>query len=187
MSSRKKANTRTDSVLEEKVNPSGNINWDYRETFARPTIIQKARRSLHKSLRRLSRVNPLSLHPVGPQTTGAGTPSRKSFGSFFHWGSIASTPHNASQVSFFSDDAGSVRDPQSPPPLPPQYTAFLSLRPSSMPDRPTGLVGDDKIIPSLPLEMPPPAFKPTSHRRPSQITNISIESKAYSVKSVPGG
>lgn len=177
------ADTRTDSRLEEKGNSIGSSNWDYRETFARPTMIQKARRSLHKSLTGLSRVNPLGLNPVGPQTTGVGTPRRKSFSSFFHQRSLTST--RPIQGFFSLDESSSVSvPPQPPPPLPPQYTAFLSLRPSSMPDRPTELVQDVKSNPLSPQEMPPRAFKPVSHHRISQITNVSTESKAHSVRSV---
>ncbi|KIM94788.1 hypothetical protein OIDMADRAFT_34792 [Oidiodendron maius Zn] len=74
----KTTDTQHDSVLEAEVNANDNMYWNYRETFARPTVIQKARRSLHKSLTGLRRVNPLGLNPVQTRTTWTATPSRRS-------------------------------------------------------------------------------------------------------------
>jgi hypothetical protein len=149
-------------------------------------MIQKARRSLHKPLTGLRWINPLGLHPVDGQTTGPGTPKRKSFSSFFHRRSAASSHHSPSQVSLLLGQSGSASVPQSPPPLPPLYTAFPPHRPLSMPSRPTGFSEEEMNSPGLPLRMPPPAHKPTSHHRISQITNYSAESKAPSAKSVSG-
>jgi hypothetical protein len=149
-------------------------------------MIQKARRSLHKPLTGLRRINPLGLNPVARETTGPGTPSRKSFSSFFRRRSVASSHPTASRVSLLLEQSRGAGVPQSPPPLPPWNTAYPSLRPSSMPGRWTGF-GQDETSGSLsPLKMPPPAHKLTSHHRISQVTNNSTESKAHSVKSVPG-
>lgn len=178
--------TQPGSQIEAQVESTSNTNWDYRETFARPTMIQKARRSLHKPLTGLRRINPLGLNPIAPETTGPGTPSRKSFSSFFHRRSVASSHPTASQVSLLLEQSRGAGVPQSPPPLPPLYTAFPPVRPSSMPGRSTGL-GQDETSGSLsPLKMRLPAHKLTSHHRISQVTNNSTESKANSIKSVPG-
>lgn len=185
LSGRKPAKELPVSLLNEKANSNGTPIWDYQESFARPTMIQRARQSLHNSLARLSQINPLGLNPIGSQTIRAGTPNRKSFSSFFHRRSVASTQPNASLVSIFSDESGSTSVPPPPPPLPPEYTAFLSIRPSSMPEWPAGPVQDDKSNPLLNLEKPPRTLKPISHHR-SFITNIPTDNKAHSAKHVPG-
>lgn len=127
----------------------------------------------------------MGVNPVASEKTGPGTPSRKSFSSFFHRRSVASSHPTASQVSLLLEQSGGAGVAQLPPPPPPLYTAFPSLRPSSMPGRSTGL-GQDETSGSLsPLKMPPLAHRPISHHGISQVTNNSTGSKGHSVKSVP--
>ncbi|KAH9203236.1 hypothetical protein DL95DRAFT_472577, partial [Leptodontidium sp. 2 PMI_412] len=64
----------SDSLLPAEVSSSGSLAWDYQATFARPTVIEKARRSLRKSLTGLRRVNPLGQNPVKPQARKARIP-----------------------------------------------------------------------------------------------------------------
>ena len=175
MSRGKTTDTQHGRVLEAEVNPNDDRYWDYRETFARPTVIQRARRSLHKSLTGLRRVNPLGLNPVQARTTWTGNPSRRSFSSIFQRRSVVSTHPSVSQVSLFPDLSGTVSVPPSPPPLPPLYTAFPSARPSSIPGQWTGLIQDDTKGSFAPMKAPPAVFKPTENRRISQVTPTSLQ------------
>ena len=171
----KTTDTQHDSALEAEVNANDNMYWNYRETFARPTVIQQARRSLHKSLTGLRRVNPLGLNPVQARTTWTGNPSRRSFSSIFQRRSVVSTHPSVSQVSLFPDLSGTASVPPSPPPLPPLYTAFPSARPSSIPGQWTGLIQDDTKGSFAPMKAPPAVFKPTENRRISQVTPTSLQ------------
>jgi len=128
--------TMSDSLLTPEVGARGSLTWDYRETFAQPTVMVKTRRSQPKSLTGLVRFNPLGLNPVSLQTTGTGTPSRNSFVSFFHRHSTTSTYHSDSCPSNLQGQSGIVSDPQAPPPFPPP--SYRSPPPSyrSPPPRP---------------------------------------------------
>jgi hypothetical protein len=164
----------SDSLLTAEVGSSGSPTWDYRATFARPTVTEKARRSLRESLTRLLRFNPLGLDPATPQGRGARTPSRKSF---------ASTRHSAFCPSFLQDQSGSVINPQSSPPLPPR-------RPSAIPGWPREFAQSDTDgspqPQTRPPQVPPQALQRSWHYRNSQMTIASEESEARSFKSVPG-
>lgn len=153
----------SDSLLTAEVGSSGSPAWDYRATFARPTLTEKARRSLRKSLTRFLRFNPLGLNPVPPQATGARTPSRRSFTSLFHRFSAASTHRSDFCPSFLQSQSGCVIDPQSPPPLPPPPAGF----------------------PPMPPQVPPQALQRPWNHRNSQIIMASEESESRSFKSMP--
>lgn len=149
-------------LLVPEVGSRDNLAWDYQATFARPTIIERARRSIGKSLTGLGQINPLKLNPNTPEDQGIRTPNRKSIASFFHRRSVASSHQSDPRPSPFEDSV--ITDPQTPPPLPPPYSAFPIPRPVTMP-------------PST-LQRPLP-------NRNSQITTVSKESKAHSFKSIP--
>lgn len=173
----------SDSLLIAEVGSSGSPAWDYRATFARPTLMEKARRSLRKSLTRICRFNPLGLNPVTPQSTGAITPSRRSFASFFHRFSATSTHHSDFCPSFLQDPPISVIDPQSPPPLPPPRPSAISGWSREFPQSDT----DDSPRPrTMAPQVPLLALQRPWHHRSSQITMACEESKARSFKSVPG-
>jgi hypothetical protein len=176
----------SDSLLAAEVGSSSPA-WDYQATFAPPTVIEKARRSLPKSLTRLLRVNPLGLNPVAPQATWAKTPSRKSFASFFHRRSAASTHRSAFSPSFLQGQSGSVIDQQSPPPIPPLDAALPSPRPSGRSiELPQSGTDDSQWPLATPTQVPPRALRLSWHNRNSQITMASAESEARSFKSMPG-
>ena len=190
----KTTDTQHGRVLEAEVNPNDDTYWDYRETFARPTVIQRARRSLHKSLTGLRRINPLDLNPVRARTWRAGTSSRSSFSSIsfssiFRRRSVVSSHPSISQVSLFADRSGRASVPPSPPPLPPLpplYSAFQSAQSSSMSRQSISHV-QDNIEGGLSLiKIPPPALKSTGSHTISQVISPSTESKTHSVNYVPG-
>ncbi|KAF8847613.1 hypothetical protein BDZ45DRAFT_316156 [Acephala macrosclerotiorum] len=187
LSHRQSPHAMSESLLEVEVGSSGGLAWDYQATFARPTVIEKARRPLRKSLKGLLRINPLGLNPATPQVTGVKTPSRKSFASLFHRRSTASTHHSA--PSLLQDQSGSVIDPQSPPPIPPPYAALPSPQPSAMSGQSIEFAQsntDDSPRPqTMPPQIPPQALQLPWHHR-SQMTMASTQSEARSFKSVPG-
>ena len=180
----------SDSLLAAEVGISGSPAWDYRATFALPTVIEKAKRSLRKSLTGLYWVNPLDQHPVMPQATEARTLSSESFTSVFHRRTAASTHRNTFRPLFLQGQSGSVTDLQSPAPLPPLDTAIPPPQPSTTSGRSTELAQsdtDDSPQPlAMPLQVPPQAFQLPWHHRNSQMTMASVESEAHSFKSVPG-
>jgi hypothetical protein len=183
LSRSQKPDAMSDSLLAAEAGSSGSAAWDYRSTFAQPTVIKKARQSPRKLL---FRTNPLGLNPVKPESEGARTPSPKSFVSFFHWRSAAST-RRSSFRPFLQGQSGSVIDPQSP--LPPNAAPPFA-RPSAMSGRSTELRPSDTNGFSRPLTMPPQlpplALQLPWHNRDSQITMTSTESEARSIKSAPG-
>jgi hypothetical protein len=166
----------SDALLTPEAGLRGSVGWDYRSTFARPTVTEKSRRSLPRSLRRLVRFNPLRQNPVTPHTPGEGTPSRNSFVSFFRRRSTASA-------------ARSVIDVESPPSLPP-LPAVLS------PPRPPAISVSRDLVQSdpdeflrpqaFPIQVLPPAFNRSWCYRNSQTTLASVESETRSFVSVPG-
>ena len=151
------------------------MGWDYRSTFARPTVTEKQRRSLPRSLRRLVRFNPLGQNPVAPHATGPGSPSRKSFASFFSRRSAASASR-------------SVIDVESPPALPPLPFGFPSPRPPAI-SHPSREFTQSNTDIFLRLQTMPPLFPPQSFQRShrnSHTTMASEASETRSSKSVPG-
>ncbi|KAH6708795.1 hypothetical protein BKA61DRAFT_738707 [Leptodontidium sp. MPI-SDFR-AT-0119] len=161
----------SDSLLPAEVGSSGSPAWDYQATFARPTVIEKARRSLRKSLTGLRQGNPLGQNP---QARKARIPR------------AASTYRGTFRRSFLQGQSGSVTDPQSPPPLPPLYAALPSPRPPTLSGRPTEPAQSDTDDSPRPLTMPPQTLQLPWHHRNSHMTAASAESESCSFKSVPG-
>jgi hypothetical protein len=164
----------SDSLLTSEAGSRGSLGWDYRSTFARPTVTEKSRRSLPRSLRRLVRFNPLGQNPVLPRASGEDTPIRNSFASFFRRRSTASR---------------NMIDEESPPSLPALPSGFALPRPPPMFVSRLSLDSDtDEVLRSQPL--PAEALPPTFHRswcyRNSQTTIASLESETHSFVSVPG-
>ena len=134
----------SDSLLTRDPGSSDNPTWDYRTTFARPTVAEKTRRSppLRKSLTRhlwfKPNPNPLELNPV----IGARPPSLKSVTSFFHRLSAASN-HNS-----IGQSEGPINPPP-PPLLPPPYTGILQTTPPAISGKLTQLIENTDFSPSL--------------------------------------
>ncbi|KAH8780560.1 hypothetical protein F5882DRAFT_379750 [Hyaloscypha sp. PMI_1271] len=166
----------SDALLTPKAGSRGSLGWDYRATFARPTVIEKSRRSLPRSLRRLVRFNPLRQNPVAPHAPGEGTPSRSSFASFFRRRSTASV-------------ARSVIDVESPPSLPPLPAGLSPPRPPTISVSRDFVQSeaDEFLRPqAFPIQVLPPAFHRSWCYRNSQTSLASVESENRSFVSVPG-
>ena len=165
----------SDSLLTTESGSRENLGWDYRSTFAQPTVPQKPRHSLSRSLRKLVRMNPLGQNPVTPSVPGGESSSRNSFASFFRRRSTAST-------------SPSLADEESPPPLPPLPAMFQPPRPP--PSFPGEIPQNDTENflrpPTIPAEVLPPAFHRSWCYRNSQTSLASENSDARSFQSVPG-
>jgi hypothetical protein len=154
----------SNSLLTRDLGSSDNPTWDYKTTFARSTAAEKTRRSrpLRKSLTRhlwfKANPNPLGLNPV----IGAKPPSLKSFTSFFHRLSAASTHNSAGK---FEDQI----NPQSPPPLPPQYTGSLTTTHLIIPGGLAQPIEDtdfSRFSRITVLQVPPQALHPRPDKSP---------------------
>lgn len=160
------------------------LGWDYRDTFAPPTLVQRVRQSLTRSFLGLQRVTHASMAPTPPTTT-VRSPSRNSLTAFLQ-PSVTSIHPRASQACLNSDEIRSHRIGQSSTPLPPntpRYSIFpfIQHQESNSTSQLTNLNRSNSFL--LSLTLPSPTLKLPWLNRLSHSTHSSTEKRELAFKS----